>query len=103
MIADPQAQDYFTLQRLLEETIGGLRARLHPLIPVEGARHTDVLKKYSTGLKSLVFSPTSRSLRLFGNVLYEYNPALTQGAKKFPSVSKLKSTMDAGSSLVISR
>ena len=41
-------------QNLLELTIGIPKARLHPLVPKEGVRHTDVLKRYASGIVILI-------------------------------------------------
>ena len=60
------------MQSLLEQTIGPRLARLQPLAPTGGLIQRDLLKRYSTGLKSILLSPTKHTFQLFGYVLYEY-------------------------------
>jgi len=75
VVLDESAQDYLILQSLLEQTIGCKAARLQPLLPTSGFLQTGILKRYSSGFKSLIFmAPTKHSYRVFGNVLYEYSP-----------------------------
>eukprot|EP01036_Dinobryon_divergens_P026996 gene26996-35701_t len=75
VVLDEAAQDYVILQSLLEQTIGSKLARLHPLLPSSGYLKAGVLKRYSSGYKSLMFmAPTRHIYRIHGNVLYEYTP-----------------------------
>lgn len=75
VVLDEAAQDYVILQSLLEQTIGSKLARLHPLLPSSGYLKAGVLKRYSSGYKSLMFmAPTKHIYRIHGNVLYEYTP-----------------------------
>jgi hypothetical protein len=79
VILDKQAQDYLIFQLILEQTIGMRHARAQPLHPRGGLIDTDVYKRLSTGLRSLVYSPTKHTFQLVGHVLYEYTiPTSTQ-------------------------
>ncbi len=73
VVVDNFAQNYVIFQSLLEQTIGPKRARNQPFVPTEGMIQGDIRKRYSTGLKSFLMSPTNHTYRLFGNVLYEYS------------------------------
>ena len=75
VVLDEASQDYVILQSLLDQTIGTKLARLHPLLPSSGYLKAGVLKRYSSGYKSLMFmAPTKHIYRIHGNVLYEYSP-----------------------------
>ena len=71
-VMDPLLQDYIIFQCLLESLLGLTLARLHPLLPSGGYIQANILKKYSTGIKSIMSSPSKHVFRLFGNILYEY-------------------------------
>ena len=73
-IHDPQYQDYFVFQQLLEQTIGPNLARMQPLKLKrnQGLLQRDILKRYATGIKSIFMSPTEHTYQLFGYILYEY-------------------------------
>ena len=65
--------DWVMVQIVCEKTIGVALARAQPLTPVVGAVEGILLKKYVTGLRSVLLSNTRQFYRLFGNVLYEYS------------------------------
>jgi len=72
-ILDRDYANYVVLQSLLEQTIGIKLARMHPLYPSIGLLQGNIRKRYLTGLRSYLFSPTMHIYRLFGCVLYEYS------------------------------
>jgi hypothetical protein len=95
VILDRHAQDYLIFQLLLEQTIGASFARLQPLYPVHGLIEYNLYKRYSSGFKSMLLSPTKHTYQLFGYVLYEYtNSTITR--KSFPTdtTNNLASTND---------
>lgn len=72
IIIDKNAQDYAIFQLILEQTLGLRHARAQVLHPKGGLVDTDVYKRLSTGIRSLVYSPTKHTYQLSGHVLYEY-------------------------------
>ena len=75
VIIDDLGKDYLIFQSLLEQTIGPRLARLQPICPTIGELQSGILKRYSSGIKSLLFTtPSKHTYRLYGNVLYEYSP-----------------------------
>jgi hypothetical protein len=74
VVLDEYLQDYIVFQSLMDQTIGPRLSRLQPLTPTSGIIQNNILKRYSSGLKSLIMSPSKHTFRLFGNVLYEYSP-----------------------------
>lgn len=87
VVVDRQAQDFIVLQQLLEQTMGVSKSRKHPLKPLGGLVCTDVLKKVTKGIKSLVLSPTRHNFQLFGSVLYEYTSILNNSTKSESNVT----------------
>ena len=80
IILDRVAQDYVLFQLLLEQTIGATLARLQPMYPVGGLVGSNLEKTYSSGLKSMLLSPTRHTYQLFGYVLYEYTASTKRSA-----------------------
>jgi hypothetical protein len=72
VVTDFFAQNFVILQSLLEQSIGPRLARLQPLAPSGGLIQKDLYKRYSSGIKSILLSPTKQTFQLFGYVLYEY-------------------------------
>jgi len=71
-IHDTHFQDYYTMQLILEQTLGAKIARMQPLCPYGGFVANSVLKKYATGVKSMLLSPTRHNIQLVGYIIYEY-------------------------------
>jgi hypothetical protein len=72
-VLDREYSNYVILQSLLEQTIGLKLARMHPLYPSIGLLQANIRKRYSTGIRSFLFSPSYHIYRLFGCCLYEYS------------------------------
>lgn len=72
VILDREAHDYLLLQTLLEQVVGQGKARGQPLRPRGGLINTDVFKRYASGIRSFIMSPTKHTFQLKGCVLYEY-------------------------------
>jgi hypothetical protein len=80
VILDLEMANYYIFQSLLEQTFGIGLARQHPLAPVhKGVLYGNVKKRYTSGFRSFIMSPTTHVYRLFGNVLYEYTKRSTTG------------------------
>ena len=94
IILDRAAQDYVLFQLLLEQTIGATLARLQPMYPVGGLVGSNLEKTYSSGLKSMLLSPTRHTFQLFGYVLYEYTASTKRTAVHAADTSS--STQAAG-------
>jgi hypothetical protein len=75
VVIDFFAQNFVLFQSLLEQTIGPRFSRLQPLAPSGGLIQKDLYKRYSSGIKSILLSPTKQTFQLFGYVLYEYTVA----------------------------
>lgn len=72
-IIDLDMQNYFVFQSLLEQSLGITLARQHPLLPLnQGICQGNIRKRYVSGLRSYIMSPTTHVYRIFGHVLYEY-------------------------------
>jgi hypothetical protein len=80
VVLDNQAQNFVIFQSLLEQTIGHRRARRQPLNPTEGLIQADIRKRYSSGIKSYLLSPSNHTYRLCGHVLYEYSDTAVKKA-----------------------
>jgi hypothetical protein len=88
-IHDTHFQDYYTMQLILEQTLGGKIARIQPLYPYGGMTATGVLKKYATGVKSMLLSPTKHNIQLVGYIIYEYTVEKTKsGDAASPAVKE---------------
>lgn len=72
VITDLLTQNYFITQALLEQTVGLHMARLQCAQPKTGFVEKDLLKRYSSGIKSILLSPTKHTFQLSGCVLYEF-------------------------------
>jgi hypothetical protein len=72
VITDLLTQNYFITQALLEQTVGLHIARLQCAQPKTGFVEKDLLKRYSSGIKSILLSPTKHTFQLSGCVLYEF-------------------------------
>jgi len=72
VITDLLTQNYFITQALLEQTVGLQMARLQCAQPKTGFVEKDLLKRYSSGIKSILLSPTKHAFQLSGCVLYEF-------------------------------
>jgi hypothetical protein len=73
VILDLEMQNYYIFQSLLEQTIGIALARQHPIAPMnKGILYGNIKKRYTSGFRSFIMSPTTHVYRLYGNVLYEY-------------------------------
>jgi hypothetical protein len=82
-ILDSTIRNYTIFQSLLEQVIGVTLSRLQPLQPpyrlsasgvprMGGLLQQGVRKKYSTGIRSVLMSPTIHTYWVYGHVLYEY-------------------------------
>jgi hypothetical protein len=81
VVIDRFAQDYLVFQSLLEQTVGPRIARMQPLAPSGGLVQSNLFKRYASGYKSILMSPTRHTFQLFGYVLYEYTDNSKAGAK----------------------
>ena len=73
VLHESSSKDYMVLQLLLEKTIGYRLAREQLLVPSDDAMvEFDVMKRFTSGLSSIVRATTKPILRLSGCVLYEY-------------------------------
>lgn len=91
-VLDNLSQNFLIFQSLLEQTIGFKRARKQPLNPTEGLIQSDIRKRYSSGIKSYLMSPSNHTYRLNGHVLYEYSDS---NSKKQAMKAEANSTASA--------
>ena len=85
-IHDTHFQDYYTMQLILEQSLGAKIARMQPLYPYGGMVASGVLKKYATGVKSMLLSPTRHNIQLVGYIIYEYTVEKTKATDANSSV-----------------
>lgn len=82
-ILDPTLRNFTVFQSLLEQVMGVSLARQQPLHPpyrvassgpprVGGLLQQGIRKKYSTGIRSVLMSPSVHTYWVYGHVLYEY-------------------------------
>jgi hypothetical protein len=107
-ILDSTIRNYTIFQSLLEQVVGVSLARQQPLLPpyrisasgvprMSGLLQQGVRKKYSTGIRSVLMSPSVHTYWVYGHVLYEYtavrgsSAAATAGKMNGPG-SSMKAT-----------
>ena len=74
VLHNSSSKDYLNLQILLEKIVGHKLAREQLLVPSDDAMvEYDVVKRFTSGISSIVRAPTKPILMLRGCVLYEYS------------------------------